>query len=403
MKLKKTKVILIHPGLQYTYRIASALSESQLFDKVCLYTWFTLSENHFLSRFSIFKKRVKRIDSSVAIFNFPIFEWILLVCLKILSLFKIDRKHTPRYKTQVVFGYFLLPIIYFQRKNSCLVLSETAAWPLAYYAKKWDIPVLMDFPSISHESAIAAGINETSYGIRIKILERGYIDYALNCSMFAAGTYKGLTSAKKHYPLWLAADAQKKGSISFATDCLNICCLANTEKRKGIDLLIKAFDKLNNPTKKLYLIGKINKEWVKDFCEENQVDQQSIILTGPMAQQDLAGYLLAHKINLHVLASRFDSFGMVVPETMMLGIPNVVSPFVGAGEMLSHQVDGYIMKELDEASLINCVNDYVNLSIAEKVVLQKAVLKKAEQMTWAHYNERVGKVFKEILVDISAQ
>ena len=399
---KKPKIILIHPGIQYTYRIASALQKGDLAKSIRLYTWFTLAPQSFLAKFSILKKRVKDIEAEVKVHNSPIFELILVVYLKILGLLKINRRHTPRYKMQVLFGYFLLPMIYFNRKETLLVLSETAAWPLAFYAKKWGIPVVLDFPSISHETASQSGIEETAFGIKIKTLERQYIDYALNCSAFAANTYLGLSSAKKHYPLWLAAEARKKGKTLAIPDhgVLNICCLANTEKRKGLDLLLKAFSALSIPNKKLYLIGKISAIWVKSFCEKNQIDQHAIILTGPMAQQDLSAYLMAEQIHLHVLASRFDSFGMVVPETMMLGIPNIVSPFVGAGEMLANGVNGYIMEELNEASLSNCIMNYVHLSTTEKLTFQEAVLEKAEEMTWSNYNKRVVLVFKEILAAI---
>lgn len=402
MSLKKPNIILIHPGTQYTYRIASALSNADIAKKISLYTWFTLAPHSFLSEFKIFRKRVKNIDKEVQLHNFLLFELVLVAYLKFLKLFKINKGHSPRYRLQRLFGYFLLPMVYFNRKNSLLVLSETAAWPLASYAKKWGIPVVMDFPSISHEAAAQAGIQETSLGIKIKTLERQCIDYAINCSAFAAGTYTGLTSAKKHYPLWLAAEAKKNNipAINPAKEALNICCLANTEKRKGIDLLIKAFAALSIPNKKLFLIGKISTTWIKTFCNDNQIDHQAIILTGPMAQQDLPAYLIAQQIHLHVLPSRFDSFAMVVPETMMLGIPNIVSPYVGAGEMLENGIDGYIMEDLSEVALSKCILTYMDLTQEQKQDLQEQVLKKAESMSWEGYEERVVDVFQEILTDI---
>ncbi|MBK0382059.1 glycosyltransferase [Pedobacter sp. SD-b] len=400
--MKRNKVILVHPGLQYTYRIASALSKSKLFDKVSLYTWFTLSEDSFLSRFPAFKKRAKKIDPKVEIYNFPFFELLLVLYLKVLNVLKINKGHNPRYKMQILFGWFLLPAIYLNRKKSLLVLSETAAWPITFYAKKWHIPVVMDFPSISHEVAMDLGIKETAYGIKLKTKERNCIDYAFNCSAFAADTYKSKTSAKKHFPLWLAAEdkilhVNNKGSN---INSINICCLANTEKRKGIDLLIKAFSKIELKEKKLYLIGKISNKWVAEFCIDHHLGDSNIILTGPLMQKDIAAFLLKNRVHLHVLASRFDSFGMVVPETMMLGIPNILSPFVGAAEMLENGVDGFVMDQLNEDALLNCINKFIGLTEAERLTLKNSVLEKAKEMTWENYDLRVKAVFEEILSSI---
>ncbi|OAQ38590.1 hypothetical protein A5893_14345 [Pedobacter psychrophilus] len=403
MKKIQPKIILIHPGIQYTYRMSSALAKINLISSVSLYTWFTLSYDSFLSKFDVFKKRVKEVDKKVTIHNFLIFELFLTVYLKTLSVLNIDKGNTPRYKMQVLFGWFLLPMVYFKRRNSILVLSETAGWPIAYYAKKWNIPVVMDFPSISHEAALKGEIKETSFGIKIKSKERQYIDFGTNCSRFAAETYKGLTSAKKHFPIWLAADKKilKEIKVIDLVEELNICCLANTEKRKGIDILLTAFQQIDFPKKKLFLIGKIDKNWVQDFCDKNDINNSNIILTGPLAQQDLSGYLLKNNINLHILPSRFDSFGMVVPETMMLGIPNILSPKVGAGEMLKNGKNGYIMKNLDSLSLVNAIENYLGLSYAEKNILRENVIQQASEMTWENYDKRIAITFDEILMDIN--
>lgn len=379
------------------------MAESKLDVNVSLYTWFTLSENSFLAKFSIFKKRVKRISNEVQVHNFPVFEAILVIYLRFLALLKVDKGHTPRYQMQLLFGYLLLPVIYLKRKNSILVLSETAAWPITYYAKKWGIAVVMDFPSISHEEAAKAGIAETAYGIKIKALERQCIDYALNCSTFAANTYRHLTSAKKHFPLWLAAEAKQTHSSTLQKTFkgFNICCIANTEQRKGVDLLLKAFHLIDSSPKKLFLIGKIDRNWVKTFCGEQDIDSADIIIPGAFAQQDLTAYLIANHIQLHILPSRFDSFGMVVPETMMLGIPNVVSPNVGAGELLKHGYNGFIMEELNETSILKEINNYLNLTILEKNNLRINVLEQAKMMTWEKYSGRVVSVFKEILEEVN--
>jgi len=395
------KIIIVHPGTQHAFRLANAVSVERTDNMILFFSWLTLPKNHILANFNFFRKRIKPINKGVIIKNFLLFEVFLLIHLKINSILNIQ-SNNPYYFWQIIFGWFLLPVLYFNKKSSVLVTFETCGWPLVKYAKKWKIPVIMDFPSISHELAESLGIGETDYGKKIKSLERQQIDYAISCSNFAKESYNNITSAKKHFSIWLGTDFRsdinniaplKKGSV-------NICCLANTEQRKGIDILLESFNRINKGDIRLHLIGNISPSWVANYCNENNLSLDNIILTGPKAQQDLKEYLLKEHISLHILPSRFDSFGMVVPETMALGIPNIVSPYVGAGEMLQHGIDGYVMNTLSADELTKFIYEYINLSDECKVNLSMAALKKAEQMTWGNYNERIKVIFEEILLEI---
>ncbi|MRX45668.1 glycosyltransferase family 4 protein [Pedobacter puniceum] len=400
-KLNKTHkhILFIHPGIQHTYRTANALAKYFPSNSISLYTWFLLKEDSFFSNLSFLKKRVKPIAKNIKVHHYPCFELLLLLHLKLYKILGIQKGHTPRYQWQVLFAWFLLPMVFRKRKDCILVLTETAAWPIAKFAKKWDIPVIMDFPSISHEAAEDAGIMETPYGKKIKTLERQYIDYGINCSEFAKKTYLGKTSAIKHEAIWLGTDFKEliNENFTYNRNILNIACIANTEKRKGLDILLSAFERLEHPNKKLYLIGKISKTWVEDFAKEHGINLKSVIFTGPLSQQSLAIYLKQEDIHLHILPSRFDSFGMVVPETMALGIPNILSPYVGAGEMIHHQKNGYIMEVLDENSLLACILQFLALNDEERFILIKDVKQHAQIMRWDDYDQRIYNFFKPLL------
>lgn len=393
-------IYIVHPGTHYAFRLANAITRVTT-AKISYFTSFTLSETHPLAKFKIFRKRVKPLDKNVKTYNFPFFEAFLLTHLKFNSLFK-KSNNNPYYYWQILFGWFLLPIIYLNRKNALLITFETCGWPLTKYAKKWGIPVIMDFPSISHEKGESLGIVETTFGKKIKNLERQQIDYAISCSFFAKNTYENLTSAKEHFAVWLGTDfkARQCQLGTQTNNSLNIACLANTELRKGIDLLLEAFNKVEYIDKKLYFIGNLNPVWIRDYCKNNNLSLENIILTGPKAQQDLKDFLIQQKINLHILPSRFDSFGMVVPETMALGIPNILSPYVGAGEMIEHYKDGFVMENLNANELANYINEYINMTDDEKLKFSQAALKKSREMTWDNYTQRINLAFQKIIQNL---
>jgi len=420
------RVIIIHPGIQHSYRLANALQYSNLFSKVYLLTsiLYPINKKPFLKSFD---KRIKPIHPSIVIKNHLIYELLSKITRKIYNkLINNPNKqvhNNPIYFWQFIFALWCLPTIWWHRKNLVLVTYETAAWPISFFAKKWQIPVVMDFPSISHETAKELGINETNFGIAIKKRERKYIDYALFCSVFCRDSFVGLTSAKKDFVLYLGAEEIKNLKLKVESKVyqvlsikyqdtnrgnekdkiVKISFIANLEYRKGLDILLDAIYSYQYPAfLEVHLIGKIRQDWVEKHMPETILNNKvTLVYQHGMSQQELFTYLMKEQFDLNVQPSRFDSFAMVVPETMMQGIPNLVSPFVGAGEMLKNGVDGFVMSQLDSLSLAQSISSFANLTADELINLKREVLKTVAQMTWENYSREVSKTFKKILKDLN--
>lgn len=403
--MSKRKVIIIHPGVQHAYRLANALSDTGMFSSVSLHTWFVLKKRAFLSSFKKFRKRVKSVNDDVKIVNYPLFELGQIIHERIFFFFfpqlRNRNYNNIQYLWSLIFNYFMLPSLYWNRKNSVLIVFDTCGWPLSYYAKRWNIPVVMDFPSISHEGALILGIEETQMGIRLKVKERNQIDYALYCSDFAKETYKEKTTAKRQYTAHVGAELQDSDIVplNHSSPDLNIAFIANMEFRKGLDLLLEAVEQLNIPYK-LHLIGKISAAWVSERANALLLNSGKIVFAGSFDQAGLTNYLRTQNVQLHILPSRFDSFGMVVPETMMLGIANIVSPFVGAGEKIDHGRTGFIMKDLSAAEITAQILRYYELPPAKKQELSRNSFDASRQISWSQYTDRISQIFKEINEDL---
>jgi glycosyltransferase involved in cell wall biosynthesis len=426
------KIFIIHPGIQHSYRLANALQKAALFEKVYLFTSILYHANQkpFLKSF---KKRVKPIHPDVIIKNHYIYEFLSKTTRNLYNRIIINPNkqvhNNPIYFWQFIFGLLCLPSIWWHRKNLILVTYETAAWPIAYFAKKWNITIIMDFPSISHEKAKELGINETDFGIAIKKKERQHIDYALFCSDFCRKSFVGYTSSKKDFVLYLGAEGREIQESSIKKQETNrervksgkwkvdqerlkskdqrleedqkikISFIANLEYRKGLDILLEAlYSYTYNQFLEVHLIGKIRPEWVQQHLPKQKMNSNiQLIYQSALSQQELFSYLNEHQFNLNVQPSRFDSFAMVVPETMMQGIPNIVSPFVGAGEMLKNGIDGFVMEKLNAECLANGIIYYVSLPEVQKQELKLEVLKSAQEMTWENYNLAIKESFTKIL------
>lgn len=420
------KLLIIHPGIQHSYRLANALQVSGLYEQIYLYTslLYKKDEQPILKTFA---KRVKPIHEQVIIKNHLIYEIIAKFTRNIYNKLVVNPNkqvhNNPIYFWQFIFGLLCLPAIWWNRKDSMLVTFETAAWPIVWFAKKWNIPVVMDFPSISHEAAKPLGINETNFGIAIKRRERLYIDYALFCSDFCRKSFIGLSSSKKDFVLYLGADPLSDTFTSSLTDkrslgidgpesdktsigslknrIIKISFIANLEYRKGLDILLEALYAYHYPAIiEVHLIGKIRKEWVKEHMPKEVLNHQvKLIYKSAMSQQELFNYLKLEEFDLNIQPSRFDSFAMVVPETMMCGIPNLVSPYVGAGEMITHGKDGFIMQDLSALALNQALLQFINLNADERQQLKDEIKLSTLHMTWEQYNLQVASAFKAILED----
>ncbi len=406
------KLFIIHPGIQHSPRLANGALRSGLFEQVILMTSILFKPKQKV--LGLLKKRIKPIDDDVKVINHYLYTFSYTLTSRFYNLvFKNPNNQShnnPIYFWQQVFGWMCLPIIWVNRKNCLVICFETAGCPVAKYCKKWGIPVIMDFASISHEKAKELGINETKYGIAIKSKERQYIDYGIYCSQFCKDSFTGKTSSKKDIVLYLGAEENEDHKNTDFNPLvtqrildhqapIKISFIANLEFRKGLDYLLDALTTGDFNFKiEVYLIGRVSKDWVNMHLEaKNLPNTVNLIYKGAMPQKELFAYLKLQQFDLNIQPSRFDSFAMVVPETMMLGIPNILSPFVGAGEMIENLVDGYQMEQLNSAHIVKAINLYAGLNTPSKIKLRENVLAKSKKMTWESYYQETSKVFAQLL------
>jgi glycosyltransferase involved in cell wall biosynthesis len=420
------KLIIIHPGIQHSPRLANGANSSGLFDKITLLTSVLYKPSDRV--IGVLKKRVKPIDQEIKIVNHYLYTFLYTTTKAVYNKIIINphnqSHNNPIYFWQQIFGYLCLPRIYLNRKNLMVVCFETTGWPIVKYCKKWNIPVIMDFASISHEKAKTLGINETNYGIKLKKKERALIDYGFYCSKFCRDSFEGLTSAKKDFVLYLGAEQREMQDISIKNQEANgekvegermekwkleaeankikISFIANLEYRKGLDIFLEGIYGFKyDAFLEVHLIGRIREEWVNQHIPKPVLNQNIKLVYQPaMSQVELFEYLQKEQFDLNVQASRFDSFAMVVPETMMYGIPNIVSPFVGAGEMIKDGIDGFIMDQLDSGSLSIILKNYIQLNQQERNELKLSVLASSKNMIWENYYENLKNTIQTILKNL---
>lgn len=163
-----------------------------------------------------------------------------------------------------------------------------------------------------------------------------------------------------------------------------IYCGASTVG-KGIRYLIRAFSDLNVPDSELYVIGSAPSPSLLKFIR-GSVSLDNVKFLGTYPQSELHTWFSQGSV--FVLPSLADGFGMVVAQAMACGLPVLVTENVGAAEIVTEGVDGFILP-------IRCADSikerllflYENEAIRQE--MGRVARQKAEYYTWDRYGNQL--------------
>jgi glycosyltransferase involved in cell wall biosynthesis len=123
---------------------------------------------------------------------------------------------------------------------------------------------------------------------------------------------------------------------------------------KGLDLLIHAFAKSENKNFKLVIVGDGNlKESLKELAQEIGIEKKIVFAGRYDGDRLYAWYSIA---NFFILPSRYEPFGAVVNESLVLGTPVVASKYIGALDFIKEGENGSVFDPLNEIEFVNILN-----------------------------------------------
>jgi len=129
-------------------------------------------------------------------------------------------------------------------------------------------------------------------------------------------------------------------------------------KYKGLDLLIEAFSLLKtNPTNKLLIAGEFyeDKQPYLDLISKFHIDEQVILLDQFILNDDVKLYFSA--ANIVALPYRSATQSGVTQVSFHFEVPTLVTNVGGLGEIIPHNVAGYVV-EPNPKAIANSIDDY---------------------------------------------
>lgn len=154
--------------------------------------------------------------------------------------------------------------------------------------------------------------------------------------------------------------------------------------QKGVQYLLQAFDELNLPHSKCYIIGTVAPE---SNALRKKYERDNIIFTGSLSKDKIIP--LFSSAHLFCLPSLQDGMGMVVLEAMACGLPVICSENTGAKDVVEENKNGWVIpirsvSAIKEKIVILYEDSTTNLAMGEyaRSTAQKS-------LSWDLYGDRM--------------
>jgi phosphatidylinositol alpha-mannosyltransferase len=178
---------------------------------------------------------------------------------------------------------------------------------------------------------------------------------------------------------------------------LNILFVGRPEKRKGLDVLLRAYAmvKTEMPESRLIVVGAGVKGGNKYKTLSDELDIKDIIYTGFVPNSELPSYYRSADI-FCAPAINGESFGIILLEAMACGVPVIASKVPGYASVLSHEKEGLLVEPGDKDSLARAILELARDGLL-RAEMGKNGLVKAEKYSWEHVADRVLAYYHECL------
>jgi glycosyltransferase involved in cell wall biosynthesis len=391
------KVLLAHPGTQYSHQLATQLYKRDML--LFFYTGLAYGKDSLIYSLAkmlpsfFFKKISNRFMDELPdryIRRNILNEIAALLKLKFgFSSENVIQKRNKKFQEAIQEADI--------RKAGAVIGFDTSSWILAAYCRKAGIPFYLDI-SIGHPMSKAKIYNDIlkiypdwNFAIRqkdqsqieIEQLEIHTATHIVVASHFSYVTYieNGIPSEK------ISINPYGVDSTMFVTikksnnSVIRFVFIGLADARKGLPVLLNAWTRLNSPNISLTIIGPV------DSITKTHIRKHfpSVIIKGRVSFKEIAKLLPEYDVM--VFPTFFEGFGLVIPEAMACGLPVITTTATCGPDFITPFTEGIIIEPGDESGLVNAMRFFIEQP--EKIVqMGNAAALKAKHISWNNYGSR---------------
>jgi phosphatidyl-myo-inositol alpha-mannosyltransferase len=174
-----------------------------------------------------------------------------------------------------------------------------------------------------------------------------------------------------------------------ADDPLRIAFVGQAVERKGLPVLLRAFEALHEHIPVELTIVGANREEVEPLL----LDERGIAILGRVGDEEKRAVLQAADV-LCAPSLGGESFGMVLTEAFAAGTPVVASDIAGYRDVVRDGIDGALVPRGDATALAETLRD-LWLDPARRVAMGRAAAEHAERYAWPHIAAEVMEAYED--------
>lgn len=178
---------------------------------------------------------------------------------------------------------------------------------------------------------------------------------------------------------------------------LNILFVGRLEKRKGFKYLLGAYEQVKREflQSRLIVVGpqdRLSRKYQELVAKRELKD---VVFAGYVSYDELPRYYGSADVFCSPATGK-ESFGMVLLEAMAAGKPTIASDIEGYASLVSHGVDGLLVKPEDEQALASTLLQLLrDRSLRERMGAMGTL--KARDYSWESVAQRVMAYYQELL------
>ena len=175
-----------------------------------------------------------------------------------------------------------------------------------------------------------------------------------------------------------------------------LLCVADQNKKKGLDTLIDAFARLLPSAPDLTLVlagdGKLRSE-LENLAHNLRVHDR-IEFVGWKGRSDVANLL--HGCKIFVLPSRSEPFGIAIVEAMACKKPVVASAVGGIPEIIQTGKNGILVEPDNPAALADAILDLLNDSRLQQTIAENGYVTAKTRFSFETMGMRYERMFADL-------
>ena len=178
---------------------------------------------------------------------------------------------------------------------------------------------------------------------------------------------------------------------------VNILYVGRAEQRKGLDYLLTAFETVHarHPNTRLLVVGPDSKRRRQIEAGVAERGQQGVVfIPGPSDAELPRWYRTADLFCSPATGN--ESQGIVLLEAVAASLPVVASNIDGYASVITHEVDGVLVRPRDPVALANTIGALVRNADA-RAALGTAARRRAEVYSWPRVTRRVLSYYERLI------